>query len=131
MGGLVMTQLLHKLALSATSDVTHAMDNISNPLSPNAARNQLGYTFSAGYLLLPVNYTDYKQTNLNIYTEFIGKSNLDGKGSYLDIAPAIQLIFNSRTRVDIGYRKQITGNLLRISETGYLIRIEHNLFNAF
>lgn len=131
MGGLVMTQLLHKLALSATSDISHAMDNTSNSLSPTANRNQLGYTFSAGYLLLPKNYTDYKQTNLNIYTEFIGKSSLDGKGSYLDIAPAIQLIFNSRTRIDLGYHKQLTGNLSRIANTGYLIRLEHNLFNAF
>jgi len=131
MGGLVMTQLLHKLALSATSDISHAVNNVSNPLSPNPGRNQVGYTFSAGYLLLPKNYTDYKQTNLNIYTEFIGKSSLDGKGSYLDIAPAVQLIFNSTTRVDFGWHKQLTGNLSRIANTSYLIRLEHNLFNAF
>jgi hypothetical protein len=131
MGGLVMTQLLHKLALSATSDISHVTDNVSNPLLPNAGRNQLGYTFSAGYLLLPKNYTDYQQTNVNIYAEFIGKSSLDGKGSYLDIAPAVQLIFNSRTRIDFGYHKQLTGNLSRIANTSYLIRLEHNLFNAF
>ncbi len=131
LGGLVATQLLHKLALSVTSDVTHAMDNTSTPLSANANRNQLGYTFSAGYLLLPVNYTDYKQTNVNIYTEFIGKSSLDGKGSYLDIAPSVQFIFSSTTRIDLGYHTQLTGNLSRIATTSYLIRIEHNLFNAF
>jgi len=53
MGGLVITQLLHKLALSATSDISRDMDNIANPLLPTAGRNQFGYTFSAGYLLLP------------------------------------------------------------------------------
>ncbi|WP_448698966.1 hypothetical protein ACFGVR_18850 [Mucilaginibacter sp. AW1-3] len=131
MGGLVMTQLLHKLALSVTSDISRDWNNVSNSLPPDAARNQLGYTFSAGYLLLPKNYTDYKQTNLNIYAEFIGKSSLDGKGKYLDIAPSVQLIFNSRTRIDFGYHKQLTGDLSRIATTSYLIRLEHNLFNAF
>jgi len=130
-GGLVATQLLHKLALSATADISHATNNISNPLMPNAGTDQAGYTFSAGYLLLPKSYTDYKQTNLNIYAEFIGKSSLDGKGSYLDIAPAVQLIFSSRTRVDLGFHKQLAGNLSRISNTSYLIRLEYNLFNAF
>jgi hypothetical protein len=130
-GGLVFTQLLHKLALSATTDISHATDNVSNPLAPNAGTDQAGYTFSAGYLLLPKSYTDYKQTNLNIYAELLGKSSLDGKGSYLDIASAVQLIFNSRTRLDFSYRKQLTGDLSRIANTSYLVRLEYNLFNAF
>lgn len=131
LGGLVVTQLLHKLALSATSNVSHSLDNISNPIAPGIGRNQLDYTFSAGYLLLPKTYTDYKQTNLNLYVELLGKSSLDGKGSLMDIAPAIQFIFNSTTRLDLSYETRLSGTLSRPSNTIYLIRLEHNLFNAF
>ena len=131
LGGLVVTQLLHKLALSATSNVSHSLDNISNPIAAGIGRNQLDYTFSAGYLLLPKTYTDYKQTNLNLYVDLLGKSSLDGKGSLMDIAPAVQFIFNSTTRLDLSYETQLSGSLSRPSNTIYLIRLEHNLFNAF
>jgi hypothetical protein len=130
-GGLVVTQLLHKLALSATSDISHSLGNVANPIAPGLSRNQFDYTFSAGYLLLPKTYTGYKQTNVNLYVEILGKSSLDGKGSLMDIAPAIQFIFNSTTRLDFSYQTQLSGNLSRSSNTTYLIRLEHNLFNAF
>ncbi len=131
LGGFVITQLLHKLALSVTSDISHSLDNVSNTIAPGISRNQFDYSFSAGYLFLPKTYTDYKQTNLNLYVEFLGKSSLDGKGSLIDIAPALQFIFNSTTRLDLGYQTQLSGNLSRASNTTYLIRLEHNLFNAF
>ncbi|MBW4890432.1 hypothetical protein KXQ82_11920 [Mucilaginibacter sp. HMF5004] len=130
-GGLVVTQLLHKLALSATANAVHSLNNISNPVPAAISRNQLDYSFSAGYLLLPKTYTDYKQTNVNLYVEFLGKSSLDNKGSLIDIAPAVQFIFNSTTRLDLSYQTQLSGNLSRTSNTTYLIRLEHNLFNAF
>ncbi len=130
-GGLVLTQLIHKLAFSASSDLTHAIQNLGGYIPNGPSRNQIGYSLSAGYLLLPKRYTDYKQTNVNLYIELLGKSGWKGGGTYLDIAPAIQFIFGSTTRLDFSYQSQITGDLSRLSKTNFLIRLEHNLFNAF
>ncbi len=130
LGGLVFTQLLHKLALSASTDYSHTADNIKSPLSKGAGRNQVSYTFSAGYLLLPVSYHDYSQTNLNLYVEMLGKTSLDGNGNFLDIAPSLQFIFNSRTRLDLSFERQLTGNMSRLSNEIYLIRLEYTIFNA-
>jgi len=130
-GGLVFTQLLHKLALSASTDYSYAVGNIKSPLSKGAGRNQVGYTFSAGYLLLPVSYQDYSQTNLNLYLEMLGKNSLDGKGHFLDIAPSLQFIFKSRTRLDLSFERQLTGNMSRLSKETYLLRLEYTIFNSF
>lgn len=130
--GLVFTQLLHKLALSGSVSYTKAFDNIcSYALAPGQADKSIGYTFSSGYLIAPKTYTDYKQTNVNLYVEFLGKTN-PGKGKNLmDLAPAIQFIFNSKLRVDISQRTQLWGNMDRSTKNMYLLRAEYNLFNVF
>lgn len=130
-GGLVFTQLIHKLAFSASTDLTRAVNNLNSPWPAGTARSQLGYTLSAGYLLLPRTYTSYRQTNINLYLELLGKSGFARAGSYLDMAPAVQFIFNSKTRIDLSYQHQLTGNLTRLSAQTYLIRLEYNIFNAF
>lgn len=130
MGGLVFTQLIHKLALSATTDLSHAVGNIDYSFPSAYSQNQFGYTFSAGYLLLPRSYTDYKQTNINLYAELLGKSSLTGGGNYLDLAPAVQFIFNSTTRLDLSYQRQLSGTLSRLSRETFLVRLEYNIFNA-
>jgi hypothetical protein len=130
--GLVVTQLLHKLALSASVSYSKAFDNGNTyPLVPGQADKSIGYTFSSGYLLLPKTYTDYKQTNLNFYLEFLGKSNPETDQNLMDIAPAIQFIFNSKLRVDLSQRTQLWGNMDRATKNMYLIRAEYNLFNVF
>jgi len=121
-GGLVLTQLLHKLALSASLEFDHPLPYFDN---------QVTYSLSSGYLFLPFHYTSYKQTNLNFYIEVLGKSSLENHKGYLDIAPSFQFIFNSRTRLDFSYQKQISGNLSRFSREGFLIRLEYNIFNGF
>lgn len=131
MGGLVITQLIHKLALSASADVTGATDNFSAAWPTGMNRGQLGYTASAGYLLLPRTYTDYKQTNINLYLELLGKNGFRGGGSYIDLAPAIQFIFNSTTRIDFSYQRELSGTMSRLSTQTFLIRLEYNIFNAF
>jgi hypothetical protein len=122
LGGFVITQLLHKIAFSSSLDFDHAFQT---------GNNQISYTLSGGYLVLPIHYTSYKQTNLNLYLEFLGKSSLDHLGYYLDIAPSIQFIFNSKTRLDLGFSSPLAGHLSRFSNQSLLIRLEHNLFNAF
>lgn len=130
-GGIIATQLLHKVALSGTAGYNRFMNNVKDNLPDYLPANALNYSFSAGYLLLPRTYRSYEQTNLNLYVEFLGKTNLD-KGSrshYVDIAPAVQLIFNSTTRLDIGYRTQLGGSMPRNVFNTFMIRLEHNIFN--
>ena len=85
----------------------------------------LNYSLSFGYLLLPRTYKSYRQTNVNLYVELIGKSyeaakiffdNLSNPGTpyevtgsgtaalraghYIEAHPGIQAIFGSNLRVD-------------------------------
>ncbi len=129
--GIIATQLIHKVALSFTGGYLRSMNNLKDNLSPTQARNGFNYSFSTGYLFLPMNYTSYKQINLNLYVEFLGKSNPASKENYLDFAPALQLILNSIMRLDFIYQKQFLGNMLRINNTLFLFRFEYNLLNAY
>lgn len=131
-GGVVATQLIHKLALSASVNYNRAFDNKSgNDLLPEQARDALAYTLSAGYLTYPKVYTSYEQPNFNVYLEFLGKSNIGKSRSFLEAAPALQVILNSRTRIDVSKRFQLYGNMHRMTKNMWLFRIEHNLFNVF
>jgi hypothetical protein len=128
--GLVLTQLIHKLGLSGSVSYTKASDNRDFDLLSSQADESIGYAFSSGYLLFPKVYKDYSQTNLNLYLEFLGKSNPGRGENMMDIAPAIQFIFNSKIRLDISQRFQLWGNLNRTVKNMYLLRLEYNMFNA-
>ena len=130
--GLIATQLLHKLALSATVGYTQAFEIKSRQVAGAPSPNQLvGYSLSSGYLLLPFSYKNYNQPNFNLYVEALGKTNPANGRSYVDLAPALQLILNSRTRIDLGYRFQLAGNMEgRYNKNMYLARVEFNFFNA-
>ncbi|HEY1030529.1 MAG TPA: hypothetical protein VGD89_02070, partial [Flavipsychrobacter sp.] len=78
---------------------------------------------------LPKSYKDYGQTNFNIMLELLGQYLPESGTAYLDIAPSLQLIFNSQTRLDIGYRHQVHSSMLRTAPNGFLIRLEHVIFN--
>ena len=121
-GGFIFTQLIHKLALSATLGYSKVSGRESELLS---------YSLSSGYLLLPFVYKNYNQPNFNLYFEVLGKTNPANGKSYLDFAPALQLILNSKTRIDLGYRFQAAGNIEnRYLRNMYLARVEFNFFNA-
>lgn len=129
--GIVATQLLHKLALSATIGHVYAMDNIGNELPDFVASHSLNYTFSAGFLLLPFHYKNYNQPNLNVYLELHGRNSLSDYGTQIyDLFPALQLILKSYMRLDLGYRYQIKSNVARNAYSGFLVRFEYNIFNA-
>lgn len=131
-GGIVATQLLHKLALSTSVSYSRASHNHEGyDLLPGQAREGLAYTFSAGYLTYPKVYTSYEQPNINVYLEFLGKTNVGRDKSYLEAAPAVQVILNSRTRIDVSKRFQLYGNMERMTKNMFLFRVEHNLFNVF
>jgi hypothetical protein len=131
-GGLVITQLLHKLALSASVSYTRALNNRGgNKLLDTQADESLAYTFSSGLLTYPKTYTSYSQPNINVYMEFLGKSNIGKSQSFMEAAPAVQLILGSRTRLEFSKRFQLYGNMNRMSKNMFLFRIEHNIFNVF
>jgi hypothetical protein len=131
--GVIVTKLLNKFAFSASASFLHATDNSNDHkfFYSNAERNAIGYTFSAGKLLLPKEYTDYKQTNLNAMVEFLGQVNPGSGLGYFDIAPSLQVIINSVARIDIGQRIKLSGKLQRSAPGGTFVRLEYNLFNVF
>jgi len=130
--GIVATQLLHKVALSSTVSFVKALDNGNNNKYIYGLQNSraISYSFSAGKLMLPVQYKNYQQTNVNLMVEVLGQVNTGSGKSYTDVAPSVQLIFHSVSRIDIGYKKQVIGNVLRTAPNGFFIRLEYNFFNA-
>lgn len=129
--GLVATQLLHKLAISATVGHVYTTNNLSYARPEFVAQNSLNYTLSAGFLLLPFHYKNYNQPNLNVYCEFHGRNSLsEYETNIYDIFPALQLIVKSYMRFDLGYRYQIKSNAPRNGYSGFLARFEYNIFNA-
>ncbi len=129
--GLVFTQLLHKLAISGSVSYLRGLDNQNNIIPVGFAKDAVAYTLSSGYLLFPKNYTNYNQTNVNLYLELLGKTNPGYAQSYLDAAPALQFIFNSVFRVDLSYRTPLYNRMIRNSQNMYLVRLEYNFFNLF
>lgn len=130
--GLIGTQLLHKLAVSGSLAYTRRMDNFGgNKFTALDARSAMMYSLSAGYLVFPKSYKNYKQVNFNLYTEFLGGSLLDKSGSFLDMAPAVQLIFNSTVKLNAAYRFQLSGNVDRYNTKQFLIGIDWSFLNTF
>lgn len=131
--GVVATQLLKKVALSSSFSFIKAENNGNNNkfIYGSKESKAVNYTFSVGKLMLPKEYKSYQQTNLNLMLEFLSQVNTGSGKYYMDIAPTVQMIFNSQSRVDIGYRKELNATLLRTAPNGFFIRLEYNFFNAF
>jgi hypothetical protein len=131
--GLIATQLWHKLALSGTIAHVQVLDQSRKSdviYVPARAYESMNYTLSAGYLLFPKEYTDYKQVNINFYTELLAEQTLDIKKHCVDLAPALQFIFNSNAKLNIGYRFQVSGNMARMSTNSWLLSFERTFLNA-
>jgi hypothetical protein len=131
--GVIATQLWHKLAVSGTVSHLQSLDGSRNDKTlyiPSRIYQAMNYSLSAGYLLLPFEYTDYKQTNLNLYTELLAQQSLDRKAYYVDLAPAVQLIFNSTTKLNLGYRFQLGSDMHRMAKNSWLISVERSFLNA-
>lgn len=131
--GWVSTKLVNKIAVSTSVSLLHALDNSSNRvfIYGNSSRNAVGYTLSVGKLFLPKEYVSYQQVNMNGMMEILGQTNLYTGQTFLDIAPIVQFIFNSKIRVDAGYRFALSNQLARTAPEGWLFRFEYNIFNAF
>lgn len=131
--GVVATQLLRKVAFSSALSFVKAADNGNNNKFIYGSKDSkaLNYTFSVGKLMLPKEYKDYRQTNINLMLELLNQVNIGSRKYYMDVAPSVQFIFNSQSRVDIGYRKELSSTMIRTAPNGFFIRLEHNFFNAF
>jgi len=133
-GGIIATQLWHKFALSGTASLTEVFDEKRGDkiLPQQYAFEMLNYSLSAGYLVFPKNYTDYNQTNLNIYAELLGGRNLDWKYEkyFLDLAPSVQFIFKSTSKLNIGYRFQLKSDIYRLMKNSFMLSYEYIFLNA-
>ena len=114
--GLIGTQLINKLAISITTAITR-ISNIDEKLTQGSTvkwqttnLNTFKNSISAGYLLFPRKYNSYKQTNFNLYVEYLTNTilNEDFPVRYdkfrSTFAPGIQFIIMSRSRLDFSYK---------------------------
>jgi hypothetical protein len=129
--GIVATQLINKFAASAgLSYVQQLEKQDKRPLGFPFSNEAIQYNVSMGYLLFPMKYKNYQQVNMNLYCEFLGQQSIDVKSSFIDMAPALQFIFKSSTRLNFGSRFQLKGNAHRMANQSLFISIEHYFLNA-
>ncbi len=134
--GIIATQLWNKLAVSASVSHVQLLDSSRFDKRivyvPSRLYQGMNYTLSAGYLVLPVQYKSYKQTNLNLYAELLAQQSLDRKAYYVDLAPAAQLIFNSAAKLNVGYRFQLgSSGMIRMSNNSWLASFDYLFLNAW
>ncbi len=127
--GLIATQLWNRFAVSATgswNEVLHSARGNKGGEN-NFAFTAVNYALSTGYLVLPVEYKSYDQTNINVYAELLGSRIIGNVGEkyFLDLAPSIQAIFKSAGKLSLGYRFQLSGDVARYANDGFLISYEH------
>jgi hypothetical protein len=135
-GGLIATQLINRWAFSATGSMVQALNGERwqkrLDLEPPWAFEALQYSLSAGVLVLPRTYTNYDQTNLNLYVELLGHRNLNypREKYYVDLAPSLQLIFKSTGKLNVGYRFEVASDIYRFSRGQFMISYEHIFLDA-
>ena len=131
--GIIATQLWNKFALSGTISHTQIIDKSRNNkviYVPERMYQAMNYSLSGGILLIPKEYTDYKQTNVNLYAELLAQQTLDTKKHFIDLAPAFQFIFNSNAKLNIGYRFQLSGTMKRMATNSWQVSFERTFLNA-
>jgi hypothetical protein len=133
--GLIGTALWNRFALSATTgwnEVIHPKRRLKSAAS-DYAFSAFTYSLSGGYLLLPREYTDYNQTNVNLYAELLGSRNSwrrQGERYYIDLAPSVQFIFKSTSKLNLGYRFELGSDIDRLSRGYVMASYEHIFLNA-
>jgi hypothetical protein len=128
--GVIATELVNKFAASATASYIHSLAPKDEHSHYNPAEKALSYSLSAGYLVLPLEYTSYDQTNFNIYAELLGQRALDKDAYFVDLAPSVQFIFKSTAKLNVGYRFQLGGNALRNMDKSLMVSFEYLFLNA-
>ncbi|RQO31867.1 hypothetical protein DBR32_03420 [Taibaiella sp. KBW10] len=159
--GLIGTYLKNKFAVSLTTGIILPgkysgvqVDPISSlPDIPTVVKypTTFNYSLSFGYLLFPRRYKSYRQTNINLYCEFMGKYYKDVRvwltplnapeyeirtsyfpaalqaGFYVDVVPGVQFIINANTRIDLSANLQMVKLSYARLYPQYNIGIQHYL----
>jgi hypothetical protein len=133
--GLIATQLYNRLAVSATGSWNEVLSGDRwNKTYPQGqfSFQSINYSLSAGFLLLPFEYTDYDQININLYAELLGSRNINFSREkyFVDLAPSVQAIFKSTAKVNVGYRFQLSSDIYRLSKNSWMISFEYIFLNA-
>jgi hypothetical protein len=129
--GMVQTILRNRAAISSGVSFLYATDNLDHKfIYGDRRRAAVSYNFSIGKLIIPKEYISYKQLNINGMLEVLGQTNIHTKKNFIDLAPSLQFIIQSKMRIDLGYRFPIINDLSRTMPRNFLIRIEYNFFNA-
>jgi hypothetical protein len=131
--GLIFTILENRFALSSTLSAITLVPEVNS--APGITFQNLvnyGYTLSAGYLLYPEHYESYKDLNINIYAELLGKYIVydkaasgfltEGRGTILDLAIGPQLIINSIWRLDLAMRMRLISGVESFPKPSILLR---------
>lgn len=128
--GLIATQLVKKFAASATLSFTKTFEPKSDHVHYIKQNEALNYSLSTGLLVFPLEYKSYDQTNFNVYMELLGQKLWNSNVHYLDLAPSVQFIFNSTSKLNAGYRFQIAGDMYRSMNRSILVSFEHIFLGA-
>lgn len=130
--GMIATQLIHKTAISGSLSFEQALNNTSKYIYPiTQSNNATNFTLSAGQLILPKKYKNYRQTNVNLMVELIVQYlNKEHKG-FIDLVPSLQFIIHSKARIDIAYKRELYSHCVRTAPNGIWLKLEYNIFNAF
>lgn len=124
--GWIATRLQHKWASSISMGYLYRYAG-----NTGYGNQAIQYSLSNGWLIYPKSYSNYNQTNFNFYTEILGQNRIDGKGDYIDIAPAIQLIFHSQAKFNVGYRFPLVDHFTaRPGVRSWFISYDYLFFNA-
>jgi len=148
-GGIISTVLIHKLAISFTGGAIIPFaykDKQSKNIVLNYG-NAYNYSLSFGYLVYPFKYSNFKQTNINLYAEFLGKSynalsvtknqgetvytnnhNQFNKGNYIELRPAVQFIIKSNLRIDCSTAFPIVNRSYIRKYPMYMLNIQYYFF---
>jgi len=132
--GLITTQLWNKFAISATGSWNEVLNKErwdKNLQGIHTARS-FNYSLSTGFLLLPFEYKNYDQTNINLYAELLGSRNIDFtlEKYYVDLAPSVQAIFKSTAKLNLGYRFQLSSDIYRLTKNSWMVSFEYIFLNA-
>lgn len=147
--GITATKLKNRFAISLTAGgiipQSYYYQKLDSTLQVKYGK-AINYSLSMGFLCLPIKYKSYKQMNLNVYCEFIGKAYEKAEvlsnskqiliadapgleaGKYLEIRPSVQFIFNSNLRIDFSYGRPLIGRSYTHSYPLYYFTIQRYFF---
>lgn len=145
-GGIISTILIKKLAVSFTGGaiVPFSYKEKNRGIEIHYG-NAYNYSLSLGYLVYPFKYSNFKQTNINFYAEFLGKNynalsiihnneevshqnEKFNKGNYIELRPAIQFIVKSNLRIDCSTSLPILNKSYTREYPLYLLNIQYYFF---